>query len=163
METVIPHIRRLAGQAEAEFCARLRASTEPWVTLKRDYESGLKAILDEERETYVAEVEGAVAGFLILNMHGGFVGYIQTVCVVQEYRSHGIGSRLVAFAEERIFRQSPNVFICVSSFNPQARQLYERLGYKLVGELTDYVIPGCSEIMLRKTIGPLSEFHPKEP
>ena len=159
METVAPHIRRLSGQAEAEFCAHLRANTEPWITLKRDYEDGLKAVLDEERETYVAEMEGKIAGFLILNMHGGFKGYIQTVCVVPEWRSHGIGTRLVAFAEERIFREAPNVFICVSSFNPKARQLYERLGYHLVGELTDYIIPGCSEFMLRKTIGPISEFH----
>lgn len=160
METVIPKIRRLNGRAEAEFCAHLRATTEPWITLKRDYEDGLKAILDEDRETYVAEVEGAIAGFLILNMHGGFKGYIQTVCVVEDWRGRGIGSRLVAYAEERIFREAPNVFICVSSFNPKARQLYERMGYQLVGELTDYIIPGCSEVMLRKTIGPISEFHP---
>ena len=34
----------------------------------------------------------------------------------------------MAWAEARILRESPNVFICVSSFNPDARRLYERQG-----------------------------------
>jgi hypothetical protein len=66
-----------------------------------------------------------------------------------------VGSALLAFAEERIFREHPNVFICVSDFNPGARRLYERLGYRLVGELADYVVAGHSELLLRKTRGPL--------
>jgi ribosomal protein S18 acetylase RimI-like enzyme len=46
---------------------------------------------------------------------------------------------------------------CVSSFNHGARRLYERLGYHVVGELTDYIVEGYSEILLRKTRGPLTE------
>ena len=65
-----------------------------------------------------------------------------------------MGTALVAFAEERIFREHRNVFICVSDFNPGARRLYERLGYRLVGELTDYIVAGHSELLLRKTRGP---------
>ena len=49
------------------------------------------------------------------------------------------------------------MFICVSSFNPGARRLYERLGYQVVGELPDYMVRGHSEILLRKTTGPLAE------
>jgi len=74
------------------------------------------------------------------------------------------------FAEERIFRESPNVFLCVSSFNPRAKALYERLGYEAVGELNDYIVRGHSEHIFRKTIGPIREFrkgkkpfcHPEE-
>jgi ribosomal protein S18 acetylase RimI-like enzyme len=47
--------------------------------------------------------------------------------------------------------------MCVSSFNERAQELYERLGYKAVGELKDYIISGHSEILFRKRIGPLSE------
>jgi len=65
---------------------------------------------------------------------------------------------LVAFAEERILRISPNIFMCVSSFNQGARRLYQRLGYTVVGELSDYIVQGHSEILLRKTLGPLAEF-----
>jgi ribosomal protein S18 acetylase RimI-like enzyme len=99
---------------------------------------------------------------VILVIHGAFVGYIQIVCVAAGARGSGIGSRLVRFAEERIFRQFPNVFLCVSSINPRARQLYERLGYTLVGELDDYLVRGYSEFLMRKSVGPLAGFLPAE-
>ena len=92
-------------------------------------------------------------------MHGAFVGYIQTVCVDADARGSGTGTRLVEFAEKRIFADVPNVFLCVSSFNPRARKLYERLGYELVGELKDYLIRGESEFLMRKSIAPLREFR----
>lgn len=149
-------IRPLESHAEAEACARMMAETEPWLTLGRDYAACLRILLDETRERYVALRDGELAGLLLLNLKGAFVGYIQTVCVVEERRGEGIGSALVAFAEERIFKDHPNVFICVSSFNHGARRLYERLGYRLVGELTDYVVAGHSELLLRKTRGPLT-------
>ena len=46
----------------------------------------------------------------------------------------------------------------VSSFNKKAQELYERLGYETVGELKDYIVPGHSEILLRRTIAPITEF-----
>lgn len=152
-------IRPLASPEEARVCARMMAGSEPWVTLGRGYEESLALLRDATREVYGAFEEGRVLGFVILNMSGAFVGYIQTVCVSEEDRSRGIGTRLVRFAEERIFRDSPNVFLCVSSFNPRAKALYERLGYELVGELSDYIVKGHSEHLFRKTIGPMREFR----
>jgi len=138
-------------------------SSEPWRTLGRDYETSLRTVSDPVKEVYVvyvgAETE-TVAGFLILNMTGAFVGYIQTVCVAPEWRGRGLGAILIRFAEERIFRETPNVFMSVSSFNTDAQRLYERLGYQRIGELTDYIVVGYSEILLRKTIGPLTSFRP---
>lgn len=146
-------IRPLETRAEAEACAGMMAGTEPWITLGRDREACLRVVLDETRERYVAYDGDRIAGLLILNLRGAFVGYIQTVCAAPEYRGKGTGTALVAFAEERIFREHRNVFICVSDFNPGARRLYERLGYRLVGELTDYIVAGHSELLLRKTRG----------
>jgi len=153
-------IRPLTGRDEAERCARMMASLEPWITLRRDYEESLRVLLDPQRESYVAVQGNSLAGFLILIMHGAFVGYIQTICVAPEQRGKGLGTKLIEFAEERIFRDTPNAFICSSSFNPRAQRLYERLGYEVVGELKEFIIPGHSEILLRKTIGPLRGFNP---
>jgi ribosomal protein S18 acetylase RimI-like enzyme len=149
-------IRPLDTREEAEACARMMAGTEPWITLRRDCDACLRVMLDATRERYVAYRGDRLAGLLILNLKGGFVGYIQTVCAAPEFRGTGVGTALVAFAEERIFRDHKNVFICVSDFNHGARRLYERLGFRLVGELTDYVVAGHSELLLRKTRGPLT-------
>jgi [ribosomal protein S18]-alanine N-acetyltransferase len=151
-------IAPLESEADARACAYLMAHSEPWVTLGRTYETSLSIVQDPTREVYIARDEAGLAGFLILCMTGAFVGYIQTICIQHERRGQGLGSRLVRFAEQRILKESPNVFMCVSSFNRDARRLYERLGYRVVGELTDYIVQGHSEILLRKTLGPLTTF-----
>jgi ribosomal-protein-alanine N-acetyltransferase len=155
MDDTALEIRRLGGRDEAQACAQMMAASEPWITLRRDAGAALAILTDPERESYVALLEGEIVGFLILVMHGAFVGYIQSVCVAPGRRGLRLGGRLMAFAEERILRDVPNVFLCVSSFNPDARRLYERLGYEIVGELRDYVVPGHSEILMRKSTGPM--------
>ncbi len=113
---------------------------------------------DPLREIYLAVVRDEIVGFIVLIMSGALVGYIQTVAVMPEWRNKGIGSRLLKFAEERIFNKAPNVFMLVSSFNKKAQKLYKRLGYEVIGELKDYIVSGHSEILLRKSIAPLTEF-----
>ena len=135
------------------------AATDPWVTLGRSYDASLQVIENPSREVYIAEDEAGLAGFLVLSMVGAFVGYIQAVLVAPDQQGKGIGSLLIAFAEDRIFTESPNVFLCVSSFNTEARRLYERLGYQYVGELTDYLVRGHSELLFRKTRGPWNDFR----
>src|SRR5262245_9001367 len=152
-------IRRMAGIAEARACARIMSESEPWTTLQRTYKNCWDSVTDSAREVYVAALNGAVTGFIIVNMQC-FRGYIQTIAVASEFRNRGIGAKLLGFAEKRIFRENPNVLLCVSSFNKGAQRLYKRLGYARVGVLRDYVIKGASEIMMRKTIGPISEFKP---
>lgn len=151
-------IRPLSTTREEELCAEMMAASEPWITLGRDYEGSLKILRNPARESYVAYRGEELAGFLILITQGAFVGYIATVCVAPSFRGSGAGTELVRFAEERIFAISPNVFLCVSSFNERAKKLYARLGYKVVGELENYLVAGHSEILMRKTIGPVRDF-----
>jgi [ribosomal protein S18]-alanine N-acetyltransferase len=144
--------------ADIEPCARLMSESEPWITLGRGFEASLALLQDPSRETYVAWNREERAGFIILCLVGAFAGYIQSVCVAPDHRGKGLGTELIRFAEERIFRQFPNVFLCVSSFNHPAARLYKRLGYEVAGELKDYLVAGHSEILMRKTIGPIGQF-----
>jgi ribosomal-protein-alanine N-acetyltransferase len=153
-------IKRLGDACEVHACAHLMANSEPWITLKRDYEDSFQILSDPVREVYVARYGGEIAGFAILQTQGAFVGYLQSVFVVPELRGLGIGTHLIQFAEDRILGEFPNVFICVSSFNPKAQKLYARLGYQVVGQLTDWIVRGNSEILMRKSIAPISEFQP---
>ena len=152
-------IKRLETTHEIEICAQVMANSEPWITLGRDYKSSIETLSVPSKEVYLAMVKEEIAGFTILNMQGGFIGYVQTLCVASEWRNKGIGSQLMSFAEQRIFKETPNVFICVSSFNPKALKFYQDLGYEVIGELKDYIVAGHSEILLRKSISPIREFH----
>jgi ribosomal-protein-alanine N-acetyltransferase len=154
-----PSIRKLESDEEAEACARMMAESEPWITLGRGYEESLTILTDPSREVSLAVDDGETVGFVVLEMKGAFTGYVKSIFVSPQYRGGGVGTRLMAFAEERVFRERPNVFLCVSEFNEGARRFYERLGYEEVGELKDYLVRGHSEVLLRKTTGPLAEFE----
>ncbi|MDB6123415.1 MAG: GCN5-related N-acetyltransferase [Pedosphaera sp.] len=154
-------IRPLQNHEEACVGAKLIVESEPWITLGRGFDHSLSLLTDASKEVYIAQANKIFAGLIVINMQGPFAGYIQAIVVVSENRNRGIGARLIKFAEERIFRESPNVFLCVSGFNTRARQFYTRLGYEPIGELKDYVIAGASEILMRKTIGPKEEFKPR--
>lgn len=130
-------------------------NSDPWKRLGSPYAGLLRMLLDPERETYLILVEEEIAGFVVLQMKGAFVGYIQSIGVFPQWQGQGKGSQLLQFAEERVFAETPNLFLCVSSFNEGAQRFYARLGYERVGELRDYVVAGYSEILLRKSIGPL--------
>jgi ribosomal protein S18 acetylase RimI-like enzyme len=136
----------------------MMAASEPWLTLGRSFEKSLEIVRNPAKEVWVAPGPDGPLAFLILDMRGPFTGYVQTICVRPDARGRGLGTRLISWAEERIFRESPNVFLCVSSFNQDARRLYERLGYAAVGTLEDYIVRGYGEVLMRKTRGPWREF-----
>jgi [ribosomal protein S18]-alanine N-acetyltransferase len=134
--------------------ATMMVSTAPWTTLGFNYEDCLKAFTGICKEIYVAEKDNMIAGFVILQVCGSFSGYIQTICVGEEFRSKGLGKILLRFCEKRIHKISPNLFICVSAFNQRAVKLYYEFGFEPIGVLKDFVKKGFDELLLRKTIGP---------
>ena len=153
----------LRDDADAEAAAALMSGSEPWITLGRDYASALRVMRQEGQEAYVVlDRNGAVVGLLLLMMQGALVGYIRSIALRPEWRSRGAGRALMAFAERRIHRESPNVFLLVSSFNPRARAFYERLGFTAIGELPDFMLRGHSECLMRKSLGPVVGFVPPE-
>src|SRR5258705_8405598 len=76
--------------------------------------------------------------------------HIHTVRVAEEERGKGLGRRLMlaieAAAAERGGRHAH-----LDTFSYQARPFYERLGYRLFGELENYP-PGQSRFFLRKEL-----------
>jgi [ribosomal protein S18]-alanine N-acetyltransferase len=148
----------LTASDDREWCARLMASQEPWITLRRDYRACVAALTNPTKERYLVRLGDERAGLLILDVSGPFPGYIQTICLSPETRNRGLGTAVMRWAEARILREYPNVFICVSSFNPDARRLYERLGYELVGTLRGFVVDEHDELLLRKRGASIERF-----
>jgi [ribosomal protein S18]-alanine N-acetyltransferase len=135
-----------------EWCARLMAATEPWITLHRNLEGCRAALTRPGTDLFIAWAEDHPAGFVLVASYG-LAGspYIASIAVAEEARGKGIGSQLLSFAEKH-FAGRGHLFLLVSSFNQGAQQLYRRRGYEFVGELHDYVVPGHSELILHKRL-----------
>src|ERR1700722_13037547 len=98
-------------------CAQMMAETDPWITLGMDYDYCLKAFEGAFKEIFVLKKAAEITGFVIMQTQGTFKGYIQTICISKGHRGEGYGTKILQFCEDRILRYSPNIFICVSSFN----------------------------------------------
>jgi ribosomal-protein-alanine N-acetyltransferase len=131
----------LGSDADREWSAKLMASSEPWLTLGRDFATCLAYCRDPQFVVLIARRVGARCGFLLLHPTGS----------ISAVRGQGVGSELLD-AAERWFPKARHMFLCVSSFNTRARKLYERRGYTSVGEFPDYVIDGASEILMHKRL-----------
>jgi [ribosomal protein S18]-alanine N-acetyltransferase len=152
------NITRSKDPKDFSECALMMSLSDPWITLGLSYEYCIKAFEGEFRELWLANIDQGLAGFVIMQTQGTFKGYIQTIFIVKTCRGRGLGKDLIQFCEERILEYSPNIFICVSSFNKGALRLYEELGYKRVGELEHFLKQGYSEFLYRKTIGPIAGY-----
>ena len=141
-----------ATDEERIWSARLMASSEPWITLGRGFEACRAYALDPAYLTLVARRDGAPLGF-VRSHPRGVAGspYIASIAVTSETRRQGVGAALLD-AAERLYPKARYIFLCVSSFNPRARVLYERYGYKYIGELPDDIIDGASEHLMAKRL-----------
>jgi ribosomal protein S18 acetylase RimI-like enzyme len=150
METSL-HIAAAAPD-DYEWCARLMASNEPWITLRRNLEECRAALARPGTELFVARDEDLPVGFILVASHG-LAGspYIASVAVAENARGRGVGSQLLFFAEEH-FAGRGHIFLLVSSFNQSAQDFYRQRGYELIGELKDYIVPGQSEFILQKRL-----------
>lgn len=128
------------------------ASSEPWITLGRGEEACRAAALDPVYVTLVACRDSAPLGFARFHPRGvAGSPYLASIAVDPAARSRGVGTALLDVGEVQ-FPGARWMFLCVSSFNARARALYERRGYRTVGEMPDYVVDGFSEILMVKRL-----------
>jgi len=88
---------------------------------------------------------------------GGILGhtrwhwlYIAKLWVDERARGHGLGTRLMAAAED-LARSRGCTDVSLDTFDYQARPFYEKLGYELFGTLEGYP-PGSRQYYLRKRL-----------
>jgi [ribosomal protein S18]-alanine N-acetyltransferase len=154
-EPLDPHpTLSLSSTAEEEWAADLMSASEPWLTLGRGRAACLEALRNPSYLLFISHNHhGQARGFLLLDPDG-LAGspYIRSVGVDPSCRGAAVGREMLQFADKLSRRNARHIFLCVSSFNARARKLYERLGYKMVGELKAYVIPGASELLMHKRL-----------
>ena len=106
------------------------------------------------RESFVAELEGRVAGIAIVRQKFLLGDYLELLGVAPWARGKGVGTQLLARIESMVFGRTNNLFACVSDFNTDARGFYRKQGYQEIGPMPNFLIPGSAEVLLRKTAGP---------
>lgn len=144
----------LATPDEFEWCAALMASTDPWIALGRNLEACREAMRLPGYTVWMARGEdGELLGFLRLHERGvAGSPYIASIAVAEHARSQGVGKRLIKHVEDAFRGRARYIFLCVSSFNVRAQDLYLGLGYSRAAELKDYVIDGASELLMIKRL-----------
>jgi len=104
-------------------------------------------------EIYVAINEEAVCtGFMRIESNFAFSGFplLRAIAVKPEYRSKGIGGKLLEFYEQTGFEKSIKLFLFVSELNTRARKLYKEKEYVQVGSIPGFYAPGINELLLMK-------------
>jgi ribosomal protein S18 acetylase RimI-like enzyme len=152
-------IRPLRG-TDVDACAALMLATPLWIEYRVTPARARDIFADAtggSSQGLVAEDGGRVIGFVVYRLQGTFVhsGYILDVGVGADAQNQGVGTRLMDAAETDIFGHGPNVFLLVSASNTGAQRFYERRGYRRIGEIPDYIQRGTTEVLYRKTLGPI--------
>ena len=148
-------IRAMHSEDRAAVIALLQNS-EPWTRL--GYQAGDWDVYftptPQERDSYVAVLDGTVAGIAVVRQKFLLGDYLELFGVAEWTRGKGVGGRLLEHIESVVFARANNLFACVSDFNIQGRAFYKKHGYQEIGPLPNLLIPGSAEILLRKTMGP---------
>ncbi len=92
-------------------------------------------------------------GFIVAEAERRQVGHIVTIDVLEEARRAGLGSRLLAEAEERLRAQGCRAVILETAVdNASALAFYKRHQYFLVKTIPRYYSSGVDAFMLKKDL-----------
>ena len=107
-------------------------------------------------DIFIRDADGAIAGGLAADTYWGWLA-VEDLWIAPALRRHGFGRALLLAAEaEAIGRGCLRALLTTYSF--QARGFYEKLGYRVVGQLDDYP-PGQSYFWMRKDFARHTEEH----
>jgi ribosomal protein S18 acetylase RimI-like enzyme len=82
--------------------------------------------------------ESSIAGFCV-TAHEDDWGYIITIDVLEAYRRHGLGSRLLAEAERRLAANGAReIALDTAVNNAAAIAFWQKHGYRILGTRRDY-------------------------
>ena len=96
---------------------------------------------------------GEPVGVLVYMMKGMYNSYpyLELIGVHQKYRGMGVGGQLLDAYDELCRKAGARRgFVCVSSFNPRAKKLYESKGYRELCCIRNMVKDGIDEFTLMK-------------
>ena len=137
-------------------CVYILQNSELGTVYFSDYKKAADLLLHAlaQRGLFVAlKDQEECLGFMYFMPKGvfGSYPYLHLIAVEEKYRNLGIGKQLIKYFEKNSSGySSTKYFLTVDDFNPQARKLYESLGYQRVGELKDFYKNGITSYIMMK-------------
>ena len=137
-------------------CVNILQNTEMGTVYFSNYKKTVDLLLHAlaQRGLFVAlKDDDDCLGFMYFMPKGvfGSYPYLHILAVKEECRNLGIGKQLIKYFEENSSDySSTKYFLTVDDFNPQARKLYESLGYQRVGELKNFYKNGITSYIMMK-------------
>ncbi|HYN14275.1 MAG TPA: GNAT family N-acetyltransferase [Terriglobales bacterium] len=105
--------------------------------------------------TLVAELDGRILGFVVVDRDRQSQGHVITIDVLPEAQRSGLGSRLMTAAEERLRALGCSVvFLETAVDNAAALAFYKRHGYTLVHTIPRYYLDSIDALVLAKDLAP---------
>lgn len=144
-------------EADRSAAAAVIAAGEIFQRYGLDHERATRSLGESPGQVLVAKVGGEVIGVAVYRIDGRLPipAYLQSLAVKPGWRSRGVGRVLLRAVEEKVFATGPNLFLYCTEDNIAARRFYEREGYQVVGKVPDLLLPGLTEVLYRKTLGPI--------
>jgi len=103
--------------------------------------------------TMVAELDGKIAGFVVVDRYRHGQGHVITIDVRPEARRSGLGSRLMTAAEERLRSLGCSVVLLEAAVdNTAAIAFYKRHGYSIIQTIPRYYLDSIDALVLAKDL-----------
>jgi ribosomal-protein-alanine N-acetyltransferase len=110
---------------------------------------------------FVADIDGVAAGYVVATFADDGEGRILSIAVDDRFRRKGIAKALLKSAFDFYRRNGVmSVRLEVRTGNVAARELYQRLGFFIVGLIPGYYNDGDAALILRKDISQLPFLTP---
>ena len=106
-------------------------------------------------EIFVAiDKDGICLGFIWSILNGAFHSfpYLHIIAIKEELRNRGIGKKLLKHFEAVTCKNYSKLFLVVAEFNPEAKKLYQSIGYTEVGIIPNLYKEGVTECLMMKVI-----------
>lgn len=114
-------------------------------------------VSDADAATWIAEEDGRMAGFAIVQWGseaGEGIAYLQTIEVLPEARGRGVGAALLTRSEEAARAAgAARIWLHVDEENADAIRMYQRHGFVFEGRHENYYPQGRAALIAEKLLG----------
>ena len=92
------------------------------------------------RHAFIAEAEGAIAGFAAVEIYSRKLAEIQCLAVAENFRRQGVGKKLVTLCAERAKKEKVREVMAITA----TEQLFKECGF-------DFALPGQKRAVFLQT------------